>query len=244
MFCKFILLPVVSILLAVSVPMVNGADQVNPGEVKLRESLRATTLQLRNAEAERASLQAAQAELEAKTKALQEQLDLLTRQAAANQTEADRVTTELKGKIAERDREIGGLRVALDKAGTDNQKIVEYARAKEAQRTKLSEKVISLDHQVADQQRRNLAMYKLGTEILARYEKFGLGTALTAREPFVGITRVKFENLIQDYSDKLADERIKSPQGPQPTAGPQSSVSSTSSGQSFAPGANKRRREQ
>ena len=35
------------------------------------------------------------------------------------------------------------------------------------------------------------------------------GEALTAREPFVGVTRVKFENLIQDYQDKLADQKIK-----------------------------------
>jgi len=61
----------------------------------------------------------------------------------------------------------------------------------------------------ADQQRRNEAMYKLGREVLDRYERFGLGDALTAREPFVGLTRVKFENLIQDYADKLTDQKIK-----------------------------------
>jgi hypothetical protein len=75
----------------------------------------------------------------------------------------------------------------------------------------LSEKVIDLERRVADQQVKNAAMYKVGMEVVSRYEKFGLGDALTSREPFIGITRVKFENLIQDYQDKLADQTIKAP---------------------------------
>jgi hypothetical protein len=220
MFRKLILASLVSVLFTGPTSVAVAADQPGAAEAKLRESLRATMLQLRNAEAERATLQAAQAEMEAKSKMLAEQLETLTKQAAANQTEADRAINELKGKVDERDREIGTLRVSLDKWKGDHQKIAEFARAKEAQRAKLAEQVIGLNHQVADQQRRNLAMYKLGTEILTRYEKFGLGAALTAREPFIGLTRVKFENLIQDYGDKLTDERIKpqTSQAPQPAA--------------------------
>ncbi len=59
-------------------------------------------------------------------------------------------------------------------------------------------------------------MYKIGTEVLTRYENFGLGTALTAREPFTGSTRVRMQNLAQDLGDKLADQRIK----PEPPAHP------------------------
>ena len=211
MFRHRILFLLTSVAIASSAMPVRAADQAGAAEVKLRESLRATTLQLRNAEAERATLQAAQADLDAKNKMLTEQLEKLTKQTAANQADADRAIAELKGKVDERDREIGTLRVSLDKWKAEHQKVTDYAKAKDAQVAKLGERVIVLDRQVADQQRRNVAMYKLGTEILARYEGFGLGTALTSREPFVGITRVKFENLIQDYGDKLADERIKTP---------------------------------
>ena len=100
-----------------------------------------------------------------------------------------------------------------------SQKITDIANAKEAQRAQLADKVIALDRRVADQQTRNAAMYKVGTEVLSRYEKFGIGDALTSREPFVGLTRVKFENLIQDYADKLADERIKPEPAPVPPSG-------------------------
>lgn len=187
-----------------------GADQPSPAEAKLRESLRATMLQLRTAQAERATLQATQAELEAKNKALTEQVEATNKQAAASRAEAEKSIAELSRKIDERDREVGSLRVSLDKWKTDHTKIANIATATEAQRAKLTDQVILLERRVADQRTKNQAMQKLGLEILSRYEKFGLGTALTAREPFVGLTRVKFENLIQEYGDKLAEQRIKS----------------------------------
>jgi hypothetical protein len=51
-------------------------------------------------------------------------------------------------------------------------------------------------------------MHKIGMGILDRYEKFGLGDAILAREPFTAVQRVKFQNLIQDFSEELSDARI------------------------------------
>ena len=42
-----------------------------------------------------------------------------------------------------------------------------------------------------------------------RLENFSYGTALAAREPFVGATRVKLENEVQGYKDKLLDPKLK-----------------------------------
>jgi hypothetical protein len=52
-------------------------------------------------------------------------------------------------------------------------------------------------------------MYRLANEVLDRYAQFGLGTAISAREPFVGVTKVKFQNLVQDYQNKLSDQSIR-----------------------------------
>jgi hypothetical protein len=167
-------------------------------------------LQLRTAETERAALQSTQAELEEKNKALAEQVAALGKQLAADKDAADKTSAELKTKVDERDREIGELRLSLEKWKVDHQKITAIAQTKEAERAKLAEKVILLDRRVADQQAKNATMYRLGTEILSRYERFGLGDALTAREPFIGLTRVKFQNLVQDFGDQLTDSKIKS----------------------------------
>lgn len=213
-------LSLASILLSIAASSVLAADQPSPAELKMRESLRNTMMQLRTAETERANLQAAQAELEQKNKTLATQVEALTKQAAEDKAKADKTTADLTDKVAARDTEIVQYKETIEKWKTEFVKLSEVAKTKESERARLEAKSIALDRQVADQFRKNEAMYKLGTEILSRYEKFGLGEALTAREPFVGITRVKFENLMQDYSDKLNDNRIKPPAAPAPAAKP------------------------
>ena len=52
-------------------------------------------------------------------------------------------------------------------------------------------------------------MFAISTEVLSRYEKFGLGTALTAREPFVGITRARLQSMVDEFGGDLAAQRIK-----------------------------------
>ena len=42
----------------------------------------------------------------------------------------------------------------------------------------------------------------------------GHGKAIANREPFVRTTRVKMQNLVQDYTDKLYAERLKPGQTP------------------------------
>ncbi len=49
------------------------------------------------------------------------------------------------------------------------------------------------------------------TKSCDRYEGYSLGKALAAREPFIGTTRVKVENLVQGYKDKILDNRIAAP---------------------------------
>jgi len=70
--------------------------------------------------------------------------------------------------------------------------------------------VVILNRQIADQKTKNSEMYRLASEILDRHAKFSLGTAIMAREPFVGITKVKLENLVQQYDQQLSAQLIGS----------------------------------
>ncbi|MBK8092089.1 MAG: hypothetical protein IPK32_08925 [Verrucomicrobiaceae bacterium] len=54
--------------------------------------------------------------------------------------------------------------------------------------------------------------------MLSKYQGFSLGTALTAREPFTKNTRVKLENYIQDYGDRLEDNRVQPDDAPKKAA--------------------------
>ena len=186
-----------------------AADAPNPAEVRLREQLRNTMIQLRTAESERANLQAAQAENEKKNKDLTARVDALTKDLTATRDTTEKMIATLKTKQTEQEAEIARLKAALEKWQVAQKQAADLAATKEGQRAKLAGDIIVLQRKVADQQVKNAEMFKLGNEILARYEKFGLGEALTAREPFTGITRVKLQSLFQDYSDKLVDQKIK-----------------------------------
>jgi uncharacterized coiled-coil protein SlyX len=188
---------------------VRAADQANSPEDRLRGMLRSTMLQLRDAQNQVATLQSAQTESEKAKKELSDRLDELTKQAAADKDAATKAIADLNAKVTDQNTLISQMKDALDKWKEAYNKAVELANTKEAQRAKFESQAIALQRRVEDDETKNLALYNLGKEVLSRYEKFGLGTAITAREPFVGITKVKLQNLVQDYSDKLLDQTVK-----------------------------------
>jgi predicted nucleic acid-binding Zn-ribbon protein len=197
------------LLLLLATGSLNAADPSKNTELKLREALKSMALQLRDSESARATLQATETDSEQKIATLTTQLETLTKQSAADKEAGDKAVDDLKVQLAARDSQIEVAKRSIQSLETELKKVTDIARTKEAQRAKLDAEAIVLRRRVADQQVKNAAMYKIGTEILTRYEKFGLGEALTAREPFVGTTRVKLETLVQDYSDNLADQKIK-----------------------------------
>ena len=226
-----ILLPCLLISVLCS-EVLHAADQANSPEERLRGMLRSTMLQLRDAQNQVATLQSAQTESEKQKKDLSDRVDELTKQVAADKDAATKTIADLNAKVTDQNASITQMKDALDKWKDAYNKAVEVANTKEAQRAKIESQAILLQRRVENDEAKNLALYKLGKEVLDRYEKFGLGTAITAREPFVGLTKVKLENLVQDYSDKLLDQTIKPGQNPvsassnaaqsQPSASPSS----------------------
>ncbi len=202
-------LVLVVLLLRLALCSSGAAEQSKNGDAKLRESLRSTMMRLRDAENARAVLESAKAEADLKNKELTGQVATLTKQLAADKDAADKTISELTGKLAGQEAQVAKFKEALEKWEASHKQIVEVARNKEAERAKLSDQVIVVERRVADQQTKNAAMFKLANEILHRYEKFGLGEAITAREPFTGITRVKLQGMVQDYQDKLVDQKIR-----------------------------------
>lgn len=181
------------------------AQEKSSPEIRMREALRNTMLQLRNLQAEKDDLTVQKDHAEGESKALDGQVKALVKRAAEDKETLDSV----KAKLAEEEARTRQLSLELEKWKDVCNQATNLAKTKEADRAVLAEKVILLERMTVDQKSRNAAMFKIGTEILHRYENFGLGTAITAREPFVGTTRVKLENLVQEYSDKLSEQRIK-----------------------------------
>ena len=194
-------------------------------EKRLRDTLRNTMLQLRTAQNEQSALQAAQTELEEKNKELTKKTEDLTKELAklqktnAAEKDASAATiTTLTGKVDAQEKEGVRLNASLEKWKEGYAKAVDVAKTKDSERAVLASKVVTFERRVAVRDVKNAEMFKLGSEILKRYEKFGLGTALAAREPFVGVSRIKMQNMVQDYQDKLIDQKIKAADDSPPAA--------------------------
>jgi chromosome segregation ATPase len=205
---KFTLLIAAGLLSAVLTAQLGAAESAGSVESQLRDALRNAVAQLSAAEADRAALQTAQANADQKNKDLAAQVETLIKRSAADKASADKAIAGLNSRLSEQAAEIARLGAAIEKWKAAYAQIDAAGRATEARRAKLEADAIVLGRREADLLLRNAALFKLGNEILTRYADFSLGNALQAKEPFVGITRVKLENLVQDYQDKLLEQKI------------------------------------
>lgn len=200
--------------LLAAVPALHAAPEADPA-AKMREQLKSVMLQLRAAQTETANAQTAAATADAKAKDLEAQVAKLTKQneTLVNQANKDKARAEqdiarLNEKIAERDKRIVEYNEALAKWKDGYQKAAAVARTKEEERATLASEAIVLKRTVADRESKNIALFNTSIEILDRFENYALGKALSAREPFIGTSRVKVENLVQGYKDKVIENRI------------------------------------
>jgi chromosome segregation ATPase len=178
-------------------------------ESRLREQLKALAGQLRTAETDKAALVADKAALEEKTKTLERQIKDTGEKLAAETDRAKKEGEKLRADIAAKETEIALTKEELLKAVNFGTQAAALAKKTEAERSKLAAEAIQLKRVVADQRMKNGKMFEIGNEILTRYEKFGFGTTITAREPFVGITRTRLESMVEEYGGKLAEQRLK-----------------------------------
>lgn len=196
---RYLFVGIVGFISCLGSPLVHGQD------ARTQQAMRNMTTRLRAAETERNNLQTAKEQSDQELKTLTEKLAALTKQAEAD----SKALTAAKSQLTERETENAQLQDSVQKLQVTQTQAVEIAKKSEGERARLNGQVVELKRKVADLETKNLTLFKIGNEILKRYERFGLGDALAAKEPFTGITKVKLENLVQDYQDKLADQRVK-----------------------------------
>ena len=148
--------------------------------------------------------------------ALSAQLKTVSDQASADKTAAEKSIDDLKSQVTDQKGQIDRLNDGLKQWKDAYSQVEQLAASREAARAQYATQAALLQRTVEDRETKNLALFKLGNEILTRYENFGLGDAMTAREPFVGLTRVKLENLVQDYKNKLLDQAVTTGQASSP----------------------------
>ncbi len=200
-------------LILLSLPL--AAQDVSPAEIKLREQLRSTALLLRAAETEKANAVATFAAEQVKSANLQKEVDNLNnkligmiKETDKQKSESEKIISGLNERLTTYEERLKEYVQALEKWKVSQQQAVETAQQKEAARSELANQVLFLKNTIADRERKNLKLYTTSLEILDRYEKYALGKALSAREPFIQKTRVTIETQVQDYKDTIIDNRL------------------------------------
>ncbi len=199
-----------TLLLLVTLPLGAFAQQTQDNnEAKLRDALRNSTLQLRKAQSDTAALQVTQAEAESERDTLKKQLDDLTKRSEKDRAKAEKEIADLTTKSTTLEANNAKLLTELNKTREAFQQAADLAKTKELARSNLEIRIAELERTVADRESKNVALVKVGQEILNRLERFGLGDAIKAKEPFIGAKRVQIQALVQDYNDKILDQKYQ-----------------------------------
>lgn len=186
----------------------SAQDEAVMAMERMRENLRAVTLQLRTAQNELAVAKVQNESLNDDNKRLQARLEQLAKQSAEYKATAEANAESLGNQLSDRNGQVERLAASLRKWQTAYDKAAEIARAKEAERAALAMQLLVAERDLGNLRTHNMELYQLGTQILNRYEDFGLGRAIKAREPFTGLARAKLQTLAQDYRDALAENRL------------------------------------
>lgn len=188
-------------------PCIASAQQPSMEE-RLRAQLRATTTQLQQAQAQLAQLQAGGgsnaptsdaskkelAELRAQLDAERARARQLSEGSAAAHREAQTVADKANTQITQ-------LRAAYDE-------LLRRARASEVERQKLAAASTTQQNALQQCEAKNAKLYAVGQEVLKAYESMDMTTVIAARQPFATKSRVKYEQIAQEYGDKLYDGRF------------------------------------
>lgn len=168
---------------------------------RLRDALRTATAQQRALEDQRAALQAKLTEAESERTRLKGQVDAAkeeTKQVIKQHREA---VEEFNRRLTERDETLEKWRAAYEEAA-------DVARAKDAERAKFEGQAGAFKASFKACRAKNNELAKAGRELLEHYEAANFAELALASEPLTGIRRVEIQNLLQEYQDKILDQKV------------------------------------
>jgi len=120
----------------------------------------------------------------------------LTRELGVTREQAVTTKTEqaaLMAKLADTERQLAELKVAF---GAEKQQLDGVAARQRAA--------------LADCSARNARMYKLGNDLLNKYEEKSCFSSVLQAEPFTGLKRAQIEKMIEEDREKLDKDQLPS----------------------------------
>jgi chromosome segregation ATPase len=179
------------------------ADSDNSPEARLRAALKTATARIRELEDQNSQLEAKQAaaerdrlEFTQKAAAADKELGELRKQGDADKAALDQAAAAQKAQGA-----------SIAKLEDTNGKTTQALQSRDADAKRLDAVVARLRPQLQRCDVKNAQLYKIGEEVLDLYDREDIFD-LASREPITKIKRVEIENAMQDYEDKMRDNKI------------------------------------
>ena len=189
-----------SVALVLAAALCCGEARADAESDRLREALRSAIAQTRALEDARAVSQAKLADAERDKAALRAQIDAAKAEVKLMEKQQREAVEQFNKRITEHDE-------ALEKWKSAYEEAANVARAKDAERAKFEGEATTYKASTKSCVAKNVELMKVGREILHRYENVNFGDMLVAREPLIGEQRVRIKNLLQDYDDKILDQK-------------------------------------
>jgi len=183
-------------------------------EERLRAQLRNTTAQLQQAQNELAALKAGQgspagaAAGKDSPEALRKALDAAQAQLASERAAREGLEQSARSSHAQAQTVADKANAQIAQYRNSYDELLKLARHAEAERKRLTEEAGSQRTALAMCEEKNTKLYAVGLEILQAYETMDLGTVIAARQPFAAQSRVKYEQIAQQYGDKLYEGKF------------------------------------
>lgn len=168
---------------------------------KLRDALRSATAQTRSLEDQRSALQAKVADAEREKAALTSQIAAAKAQVKEVEKTHREAVDEFNQRLEDRNQTLEKWKGAYEEAAT-------VARTKDAERAKFEGEATAYKASTKSCVAKNTQLMKVGRELLRRYEGVSFGDIAVINEPLIGARRVEVQNILQDYDDKLLEQKV------------------------------------
>ena len=196
----------------------SGAKKPDPGMARQAEAIRSL-------QASQSQLKAENAKLLADKAAADDARAALERRLAGDR---DRVQAQSRRQVGEKESTIARLERELAQARKEASDTGERLKQAEGQRQAESMRTQEALARIKDQEAllaqgatdsrdlagrltacrgNNIALSGITSDLLTAIERGGYGDALVRTEPFSGFKRVRVETLLQEYRDKVDDQR-------------------------------------
>jgi chromosome segregation ATPase len=206
--CTSMALGFAAMLLACAASLkVQAAD--DPAVAHAREMLRRTQEALHQAQSDNADLLKAKTDAEQKLQAAVKEIDAAKNGTKAAQASLSAKLTSVEGAQTDLAQKLADANERLAAAGRSQADTARQLSARESELAQIKQSLEQSRVSNVSCEDKNLKLFTYGQQVLERYRTKGVWTALSQKDPVLGLKEVDVENVVQEYQLKMAGAKLK-----------------------------------